>query len=415
MCGLSKICDRRRISIMESYAKECNQGDHTMKKMLQTLTKSATLSLAAVVFAASALATIPAKAAEVTLGGARDCDANAIIYCGTHTTTELISAYNSGKESTSAKSIQDTFSYFGISSAQVNVMRDTAVAGRVTSNGEVYVNGNSTPVANSAVSAGRQNMSGSTRVTQNGTVFYTRPTSVSFRSGSIPAFVVMENGSFKYAVLASCGNPVKANPVVKPQAPPAPTPKKPDYTIDKTVTKHGQDAYAKSVSVKSGEKVTYHVVVKSTGDAPVPNQVVRDVLPAGVTYVDNTLTATTGSANDDQFFDNGITTASFANGQTITYGFDAIVRQGEQAEDCRTEQFVNTAITVAPELPEKKSDATVEKTCVEVVKSTPTQPVATPPQPVLPATGAGAIAGLFATVSTLGAVAYRWFIGRRLA
>ncbi|MDB5175459.1 MAG: hypothetical protein JWM81_317 [Candidatus Saccharibacteria bacterium] len=318
--------------------------------------KKALLTVAVVAASVVALQALPASASEVTLGGGQDCDANAVVHCGAHSTTELVNAYNAGKESTSAKSIQDIYSYFGITGADISSMQSTAVAGHVTSNGEVFVDGSNTSVATSAITAGRLSMpGGSTAVNNNGTVFYTRPTSVSFRSGSIPAFVVMQNGVFKYAILSSCGNPVKA------------TPKTPDFAIEKTVSKFGQNNFSKDLNVTAGDKVTYRVVVASTGSVPLVNLVVRDALPANVTYVGGTLTSSAGGGVDaGQFFAAGVTIPTFANGTTITYQFDAIVGQNETPTTCTTETLDNVAHTATSTIPEKTSEAKVEKACKPV-------------------------------------------------
>lgn len=162
----------------------------------------------------------------------RDCDANAVLRCGTYTTRELNQKYDS---QAGAKTI---FNHFGISGSEVNRMHDTAVSGHVTRGGRVLVDGET--VATDARTAGRQNMPGSTAVTKNGTTFYTRPPSVSFNQSKLDSYVVMKNGEFQYAVIKSCGNPVKAKPVkvvkpveeekekekpvvVQPEAPPPPT------------------------------------------------------------------------------------------------------------------------------------------------------------------------------------------------
>lgn len=145
----------------------------------------------------------------------------------------------------------------------MNNLSSTAVEGVVTNNNNVWIhrssgmcpdvdtstlssrnqqavkdNPNLCLVATNAMTAGRQNMPGSTQMTSDDTVFFKRPPSVSFQSSSLPAFVVMNNGRFDFAIIASCGNPVNATPVtvrVKPKvkastttvqpttAPPAPT------------------------------------------------------------------------------------------------------------------------------------------------------------------------------------------------
>lgn len=170
-----------------------------------------------------ALLTLPMSTAAISVSSQRDCDSNAVIRCGALSTSELIKKYNSNS------STRAIFLHFGISPNDIGNIGSTAAAGRVTKSGKVVVNGKT--VATNALTAGRQNISGSRKVTSRGVTFYERAPSVSFASSSLSAFVVMNNGRFEFAILASCGNPVRATAVKKPQkkvvvAPsiPAPTP-----------------------------------------------------------------------------------------------------------------------------------------------------------------------------------------------
>jgi hypothetical protein len=167
---------------------------------------------------AIALMTTSGALADVSLGGGQNCDANAVVYCGATSASQLVTKYNGGDGQNSAASIQSIYNYFGITSSDVQSLPTVAVAGTVTKSGNVYVG--SQLVATNALTAGRQNITGSTTESDSGTTFYTRPPSVSFEQSSLNAYVVMSNGQFSFAILSSCGNPVKAIPV----APPAPTP-----------------------------------------------------------------------------------------------------------------------------------------------------------------------------------------------
>jgi hypothetical protein len=151
------------------------------------------------------LAMAPAAGA-MNIGGPSDCDSNAVIRCGAHSTSALQHAYNSSAY------VRGVFAAFGINSADMSDLASTNVAGRVTKSGDVFVDGKSKPVATDAMTGGRQNMAGSTKVNSNGAVFYRRPPSASFQQNSLPAFVAMHNGRFQFAVIASCGNAVSAKP-----------------------------------------------------------------------------------------------------------------------------------------------------------------------------------------------------------
>jgi hypothetical protein len=188
-----------------------------------------------------------APVAAVTVTSSRDCDTNAVINCGALTTTELQQRYSN-------KGVAQIYNYFGISSKDIKATDKTAVAGRVYKNGNVTVNG--VTVATGATTAGRENISGSKKVTEGGVTFYTRPPSVSFRVESIAAFVVMEDGQFKFAILGACGNPVKATAVPKKKVETTPKPEIPKETpVDVPSTQTPKSTPTPKVETAAAEKL----------------------------------------------------------------------------------------------------------------------------------------------------------------
>jgi hypothetical protein len=181
-----------------------------------------------------ALLLSPGMASAIEAGSDKtvNCDDNAVLYCGALSTDNLIHKYNSatGDGLNSRQSIHDIYGYskFGITSTDVNALDSTAVAGTVTREGNVFLaSDTNNAVATGAITAGRLNMPGSTKVTSGSTTFYTRTPNISFTKETLDAFVVMKGGVFQFAILSSCGNPVAAKPVQpkpKPQSQPAPTP-----------------------------------------------------------------------------------------------------------------------------------------------------------------------------------------------
>lgn len=165
-------------------------------------------------------------AAVVGFGGkaeaaARDCDANAIMWCGAYSKSELLNKLAKGDGHNSAANIQGIFRAYSVDLAEINA----ATNGSVTKDGKVIVNG--ATVATGAKSIGRQKIGDS--VPQNGV--WLRPTSTSFKSPSLEAYVYMKDGVFQWAVLKSCGNITIATPVPKPKPKPVPvTPAAPTPT-----------------------------------------------------------------------------------------------------------------------------------------------------------------------------------------
>jgi hypothetical protein len=208
---------------------------HTLSKWLPVSSKSLHrigLLVSSFLIVSAILLSHGASAANVAFNGPFDSDANAVIFGGARDCTQVQQSYAADA------SIQAIYAFFFIGQSTINNFCNAAVAGQVTKDGQVIVGGK--VIATNALTAGRLNMTGSTKVAKNGVVFYVRPPSVSFVSNSLNAFVVLNNGKFLYAILSSCGNPVAATPVTPAPAPtptptPTPTPK-PTPTPVTTIT-----------------------------------------------------------------------------------------------------------------------------------------------------------------------------------
>lgn len=312
-------------------------------------------------FTANALNNSQASAASSSCPGFNG-DTNAVIWCGadsngTAKASEITARYNNGDGHNSAASIHNIYgsNVFNITSADIQNLSSTAKVGSVTKGGDVMLNGK--VVATNALTAGRQNIAGSTKHVNNGTVFYTRPPKVSFLNDSLSAYVVMVNGQFKFAVLLSCGNPVSATPKTPP------TPKVPKYTINKLVAPKGSGNFQKSVKVQSGAHVVYQVTVDSTGNAPVTNLKVNDKLPQNVAYVPGTLMEDGKAVDASQFFAGGVTVGTLNPGAKTVFTFEAVVGDKDTVDTCQAETLVNEADMTASQLPGENSSASVSKTC----------------------------------------------------
>jgi uncharacterized repeat protein (TIGR01451 family) len=206
-------------------------------------------------------------------GNARDCNTNSIMYGGAYSKQEWLNYYKNG-DSAGHKDLQQVYASSGIT--EQNFMDDTqTVEGRVYKNGDVKL-ADGTLVAVNSWSAGRHNVPGAV---QDGTVYMT-PESVQFLSDSIPAWINVAGGSFKYAIIKSCGNYVKSY-------------EKPFGQIFKRVTNVTQEpannyaadttAYARPVN--TGDTVKYTVRINNAGTADMTNVIYTDDLPAGIELV----------------------------------------------------------------------------------------------------------------------------------
>lgn len=140
----------------------------------------------------------------------RNCDNNAIMYCGAETAAEFKQKYDENKPG-DLKAIYDHYW----------IPRDIQVVqGQSFKDGTVRVNGR--VVATGAQSIGREAIPGSRPITIAGKTYYETPNSAAFKTDGLPTLVALDaQGNFKYAIISGCGNPVYAKPV------PPKTPEKP--------------------------------------------------------------------------------------------------------------------------------------------------------------------------------------------
>ena len=84
------------------------------------------------------------------------------------------------------------------------------------------------------------------------------------------------------------------------------------FTINKMVQLNGGNSWSENIAVKAGDKVRYRIQFKNVGDKTLKNVVIRDILPAHMTYVKGS-TVLYNSANT-----NGKTLAMVSYLQTVS-------------------------------------------------------------------------------------------------
>jgi hypothetical protein len=217
------------------------------------------------------LCALASPVSALDVDSTRDNDTNAVISGGCLTINECQQKF------TSDTSVINIFSCFHITAADMKAMVNTAVVGQVTTNNTVLVDGK--VVATHAVTAGRQNIDGSTRSSCGNFPFFIRPPSVSFTSNRLTAFVVMDsNDQFDFAILTSCGNPVMATPVKVKVAPPA-------ATTPAAPTQTQQQQQQQTVVINSTQPA---VQQQQQATPAAPTQTQTQVTPAAATQLPNT-------------------------------------------------------------------------------------------------------------------------------
>ncbi|HEV7951786.1 MAG TPA: LPXTG cell wall anchor domain-containing protein [Candidatus Saccharimonadales bacterium] len=195
----------------------------------------------------------------------------------------------------------------------------------------------------------------------------------------------------------------------------------PNFTIEKTVSEKGKNAYQETLATKAGSDVEYKIHYKNTGTTVQNDVVIKDVLPAGVSYVAGSTQVSNAASNNqwkattnNEVTKGGLNIGNYAAGGGAYVKFTAKVADNTNLKDCGVNTLVNTA--TAQTNNGNKSDTatvTVTKTCAAVTPTkpvTPTEPVTpeTPETPAeLPKTGAGeAILSLFGLGALVTASSY---------
>ena len=211
-------------------------------------------------------------ATTLAVSNARDCDGGAIIHCGALTETELRQKFSAN----TTNDLPAIYSHYGISSSMIQ--NGSAQSGSVTSGGNVIVNGKT--VATGAFTAGRLGYPSSRVITVGGTKLFEHSTQVSFRSSSIDAFVWLDsNGQFVAAILKSCGNPIKAQPV--------PAPPKPVFVcraLTATKISRNEFSFSTNATAQNGARITSYVYNFGDGTSVSNGAAVRHAYAKPGTY-----------------------------------------------------------------------------------------------------------------------------------
>lgn len=307
-------------------------------------------ALAGVLVAAATIAgSILFSGSPVKATDAGDCGPSSIITCGVKSVDEAIAKYNANS------TIQGTFNAFGISTSDLNKLKSSAVIGTIYNNffdGHDVIVVDNKIVAINSITAGRVNVSGSTLLGNFGGVnIYQRPYHLSNHRPK-QVFVHMENGEFKFGIIAECGNPVVGD-----------TPK---IALDKEISKDGVN-FSENANFKDGETATFRITVKETNGGFASNVTVKDKLPKGYTYV-------AGSTKLDGKKVTDITDGPINIGGLKPYESKSVTFKAKVnlvGKLCGTAKIPNTAVVDSDQTGPQDDDAnsTVTKDCVAKCES----------------------------------------------
>ena len=147
----------------------------------------------------------------------------------------------------------------------------------------------------------------------------------------------------------------------------------PNFEVQKTVSKAGANTYSESVTALPGDEVDYKIKYLDTGTTQQDNVVVRDTLPAGLTYENGTTQISASFTNnqwkpitDDSVTGKGINLGSFAPGGAGYVKFRAKVTDNDKLKDCGVNTLINTAYADTDNgSKHDTANVTVSKTCEE--------------------------------------------------
>ena len=147
----------------------------------------------------------------------------------------------------------------------------------------------------------------------------------------------------------------------------------PNFEIQKQVSPAGQNKYAETITALPSEEVEYKIQYKNTGSIQQDNVVIKDKLPAGVSYVNGSTQMSNSKTNgqwspvaSDNVTTSGINIGSYAPNGNAYVKFKAKVVDNSKLEKCGVNTLVNTATAETDD--GSKSDTanvTVSKTCDE--------------------------------------------------
>ena len=146
-----------------------------------------------------------------------------------------------------------------------------------------------------------------------------------------------------------------------------------EFDMSKVVRKAGTTTWSESVAAKSGETVQYRIKYTNTGKVQQNNVVVRDTLPAGVSYVAGSTKLYLGSdptnaraVSDNIVNASGINIGSYLPGGMAMVIFDAKVKANDQLPVCGPNTLRNIAkVETDYGTKQDTADVTTTKECVQ--------------------------------------------------
>ncbi len=197
----------------------------------------------------------------------------------------------------------------------------------------------------------------------NNTTGFTLPDSISSSTGTLVGYQAMDGnvpGCFKYSGFAYFNVKIYGETTA-------------DFTVNKQVRKHvnGQTGnWTKNITAKAGDKIDYMIEYKNTGQTQQNNVVVKDSLPANVSYVagssdlTNSATPKAVKISDNVTTPSGVNINSYSAGANAFVYFESTIGAEKDLAQCGNNVLRNTASVVTDYgTKQDTADVTVNKEC----------------------------------------------------
>lgn len=144
-----------------------------------------------------------------------------------------------------------------------------------------------------------------------------------------------------------------------------------NHTVTKEVSKHGANQWNKSYTAQPGETVDYLVQYKNVGQAQTDNVMIKDTLPAGISYTAGTTVLgnalhPAGLKASDNITTGGINIGSYGQNGGAWIIFSAKVGANDSLATCGVNTLTNRVrATTDYGWKEDTADVMVTKTCVQ--------------------------------------------------
>lgn len=126
-------------------------------------------------------------------------------------------------------------------------------------------------------------------------------------------------------------------------------PANPDFTVEKTVSKHNANSWSENYDATPDETVDFRIKYSNTGNTVQENVVVQDTLPAGLTYVEGTTrlyssqTPAEGKLLSDNVTSTGVNIGHYAADAWAYVAFSAKVANNDDLAECDENTLTNIA------------------------------------------------------------------------